>query len=106
MLGIWEYECDTGVQTWSEGLKRLLGIDPSAEFVSGDKESKLYAYGRDLLGKISDHSERLEAYELEVAFETADQGDRTLWFHAFNFRSSDGRVQRVVAVVNETEAQA
>lgn len=100
-LGIWQYDHATRVQQWSEGLKRLFGIDPGAELVEGDAETLFYANDVDLVSKVCQHSDKIEPFTIEFEIFGFDGILRTISAQACNLRNAEGEVQRVVAVVRD-----
>lgn len=100
-LGVWQYDHIARVQQWSDGLKRLFGIDPAAKLVEGDAETLLYANDIDLVGKVCQHSHKIEPFTLEFEIFGFDGIKRTICVQACNLRNAEGEVQRVVAVVRD-----
>lgn len=100
-VGVWQYDHVAQVQQWSEGLKRLFGIDSDAKLVEGDAETLLYANDIDLVGKVCQHSDKIEPFTLEFEIFGFDSIPRSISVQACNLRNADGAVQRVVAVVRD-----
>jgi len=104
-IGVWQYDPSTGAQQWSEGLKKLFGIDADEEFVEGDAETLLFANDVDLIGKVRERQEEREPYDLQFDIYGFDGVPRTISVHACNLLDSYGGVQRVVAVVRDATEQ-
>jgi len=104
-IGVWQYDPATGVQQWSNGLKRLFGIDEEEPFVDGDAETLLFANHVDLVGKVRECGEEVEPFTLN--FDITDIGGRarSIAITACNLMGSDGKVSRVVAVVRDNTEQ-
>ena len=103
-IGIWQYDPSTGVQQWSDGLKKLFGVDTEEEFVDGDAETLLFANNIDLIGKTSKRKNETEPYAMQFDIFGYNDSTKTITVHACNLRDGEGNVQRVVAVVrDETE---
>ena len=52
-IGVWQYDPASGVQQWSDGLKRLFGIEEPEAFVEGDAETLLFSNNVNLVGKVN-----------------------------------------------------
>jgi len=103
-IGIWQYDTTTGVQQWSDGLKRLFGVNGEEEFVEGDAETLLFSNNIDLIGKTRERYEEQEPYTMQFEIYGLDGCNKAISVHACNLRDAEGEVQRVVAVVrDETE---
>lgn len=100
-IGVWHYDCTTGMQRWSDGLKRMFGVEGDEDFVEGDIETLLFSNGVDLLGLVRQQSERVEPFVMPFEIRGPDGMPRSIIFQACNLRNSDGRVQRTVAVVRD-----
>lgn len=108
-IGLWQYNYATGDQEWSDGLKRMFGVDGDAEMVEGDAETLLYANGTDLIGEIKQNQQRVEPFHLQFDIAGFDGVARVISVQACNLRDREGKVLRVVAVVRdvtEEEMQA
>ncbi|MFU7529230.1 diguanylate cyclase [Qipengyuania sp. ASV99] len=103
-IGVWQYNPGTCDQQWSDGLKRVFGIDPAESFVDGDAETLLFANDIDLIGRVMEHKSETEPFTLRFDRPGLDGIPRAISVQACNLFGSDGTVQRVVAVVrDETE---
>lgn len=100
-VGVWQYDHLARVQQWSDGLKRLFGVDPAAELVEGDAETLLYANNIDLVGMVCQHFHKIEPFTFEFEIFGFDGIRRTIAVQACNLRNTEGEVQRVVAVVRD-----
>ncbi len=104
-IGVWQYDPKTGVQHWSNGLKRLFGMDQNEELLEGDAETFLFAHDIDLVGKVMEHCEEVEPFTLEFDIHDFDGDMRSMSVHACNLMNRDGTVHRVVAVVRDNTQQ-
>ena len=104
-IGVWQYDPATGVQQWSNGLKRLFGIDHDDPFVEGDAETLLFANDIDLIGKVGAHCEEVEPFTLQFEILGFDDHPRSIAVTACNLKGQDGKVHRVVAVVRDNTEQ-
>ena len=104
-IGVWQYDPSTGIQQWSNGLKRLFGIDEDAPFIEGDAETLLFANDIDLIGKVGTCSEEVEPFTLQFEITGFDDYPRSIAVTACNLMGPDGKVHRVVAVVRDNTEQ-
>lgn len=104
-IGVWQYDPATGVQQWSNGLKRLFGIDEEEPFVDGDAETLLFANDVDLVGKVLECGEEVEPFTLYFDINDIGGFARSIAITACNLMGSDGKVSRVVAVVRDNTEQ-
>lgn len=100
-IGVWQYDYATGRQNWSEGLKRLFGIDRDAKLVEGDAENLLYASDVDLVSRVREQVHTLGTFSLDFTICGFDGVRRNVLFQACNLRGRDGSVLRVVAIVRD-----
>lgn len=100
-LGIWQYDPATGAQQWSNGMRRLFGVQRDIPFIEGDAETLLYANDVDLIGNVTKRAAEKEPFTL--VFDILDhQGlPRTLSVEACNLFGRGGEVSRVVAVLRD-----
>ena len=104
-IGVWQYDCEARVQHWSDGLKRLFGIEPDEAFVEGDAETLLYANDVDLVGWAKSNSSEVEPYTLQFDVFCFDSVPRRISIQACNLRRADGTVQRIVAVLRDVSEE-
>lgn len=104
-IGVWQYEYATGVQQWSDGLKRLFGIEHDAPMCEGDAETLLCASDVDLVGEMRQHASELGPFTLQFNFNRFNGEPRRIVVQACNLRHVDGKVQRVVAVVRDVSEE-
>ncbi|BDI61535.1 diguanylate cyclase [Qipengyuania nanhaisediminis] len=104
-IGVWQYDPETGVQNWSDGLRKLFGIEHDDAFVEGDAETMLYAHEMDLVARVNEHSEEDEPYTMQFEVDAFHGETRWMSVQACNLRAADGSVSRVVAVVRDNTAQ-
>ncbi len=104
-IGVWQYDPKTGTQQWSDGLKRLFGIDPEEEFVEGDAETLLFANDIDLIGKVKERRAETDPYSLQFDIFGFDAVARSISVHACNLMDAQGDIHRVVAVVRDATEQ-
>ena len=64
-IGVWQFDPATGVQQWSDGLKRLFGIEHNDAFVEGDAETLLFANNINLVGKVREFAGAAEPFTLQ-----------------------------------------
>lgn len=100
-LGIWQYHPATGAQRWSEGLRRLFGIDEDETFQTGDAETLLQVHGIDLVAQVDARCGDSEPFEMRFDIVGYDAIARTIAVHACNLVSEDGTLERVVAVIRD-----
>ncbi|MEM6908334.1 MAG: sensor domain-containing diguanylate cyclase [Pseudomonadota bacterium] len=104
-VGVWQYDPATGTQHWSDGMRRLFGIQTDEPFVAGDAETVLYAHDIDLVGGTIAHGASLDPYSLRFEITGFDGNARTLSVEACNLRARDGSISRVVAVLRDVTEQ-
>lgn len=104
-IGVWQYDPVTGVQHWSDGLKRLFGMEPGEDFVAGDAETLLYANDIDLIGNVNANAHQRDPYTLHFEIFGYDGLPRTITVEACNLMGKDSRVVRVVAVIRDITSQ-
>ncbi|WP_337660982.1 GGDEF domain-containing protein [Erythrobacter sp. Alg231-14] len=104
-IGVWQYDPKSGNQQWSDGLKRLFGIDAKESFVEGDAETLLFANDIDLISKVKDHAEEVEPFMLQFDVYGYDGVAHSISVQACNLMGGDGTVHRVVAVVRDNTVQ-
>jgi len=104
-IGIWQFDPKTGTQQWSDGLKRLFGIDAAEQFVEGDAETLLFANDIDLIGKVEERADEVEPYTLQFDIYGYDGVAHSISVQACNLMGGDGSVHRVVAVVRDNTDQ-
>lgn len=106
-IGVWQYDYVTEVQHWSDGLKRLFGIENEGELCAGDAETVLFVHDIDLVGRIRQHACEVGPFALRFELQGVDGTMRMIAVEACNLRNSDNEVLRVVAVVRDvTEGAA
>ncbi len=104
-IGIWQYDPSTGTQQWSDGLKRVFGIDSDEVFVEGDAETLLFANNIDLVGKVDEHCDEVDPFHLQFDVHGFDGVPQSISVHACNLRGRNGDLHRVVAVVRDNTKQ-
>ncbi|WP_299193322.1 sensor domain-containing diguanylate cyclase [uncultured Erythrobacter sp.] len=104
-IGVWQFDPVTGIQQWSDGLKRLFGIEHNDPFVEGDAETLLFANNINLVGKVREHGDEVEPFTLQFDIYGYDGMARSISVQACNLMGSDGKVHRVVAVVRDNTEQ-
>lgn len=104
-VGIWQYDCESGTQDWSDGLKRLFGVEAEAEMGEGDAEVLLYANDTDLVGMVRQREQEIAPYSFEFGIEGYDGARRQMLVRACNLRGRGGSVKRVVAVIEDVSEQ-
>lgn len=104
-IGVWQYNPVTGAQEWSDGFKRLFGIEHGDAFVDGDAETLLFANDVNLVGKVREHAKQIEPYKLQFDIHGYDGVARSISVQACNLLGANGKVQRVVAVIRDNTEQ-
>lgn len=104
-IGIWQYDANAGTQQWSDGLKRLFGIEGDEDFVEGDAETLLFANGVDLVEQVTRRCAQTGPYTLRFDLVGFDGVARALSIDACNLMGPDQKVERVVAVVRDATKQ-
>ncbi|MHA7818022.1 MAG: diguanylate cyclase [Erythrobacter sp.] len=104
-IGMWQYDYETGIQQWSDGLKRLFGIDQDAQLCAGDAETVLCVNDVDLVGRIKQHAHRVEPFSFRFELPASDGAMRMIEVEACNLRNTDDQVLRVVAVVRDVTGE-
>lgn len=103
-IGIWECDPETGRQQWSDGLRRIFGIEGDDPLVDGDAETMLFANNIDLVQAVRERLDETGPYELHYELYGFDGELRAIEVQACNLKSKSGENDRVVAVVrDETE---
>lgn len=103
-LGIWQCEPETGRQTWSDGLRKIFGVEGDEPLVEGDAETILFANNIDLVRAVRERLDEDGPYELHYEMYGFDGEWRAIAVKACNLKSDAGEIERVVAVVrDETE---
>jgi len=98
-IGVWQYDHENDKQTWSEGFKRLFGVDDEQAFVEGDAETLLYLQGIDLVAMVRNHSEATGPFVVGFHLKRPDGAARRVELNACNMRKGDGTIQRTIGVV-------
>lgn len=104
-LGIWQYDPIRGEQQWSDGMRRLFGVDHDDEFVEGDAETLLYANDIDLISHVSRRASDRTPFKLRYDIHGYDGLPRCISVQACNLFGADNKVARVIAVVREVTDQ-
>ncbi|MDY7097757.1 MAG: GGDEF domain-containing protein [Pseudomonadota bacterium] len=104
-LGVWQYDPKTGRQFWSDGMRRLFGVDHDEEFVAGDAETLLFANDIDLIGDVMERSGERLPFALQYEIHGFEGLPRLLSVQGCNLHSQGGAVDRVVAVVRDVTDQ-
>lgn len=104
-LGVWQYDPTAGEQQWSDGMRRLFGIDHEDEFVAGDAETLLFANDIDLIGQVTRCSRERAPYTLHFDIHGYDGVPRSISVQACNLFGQGGKVVRVIAVVRDVTDQ-
>ena len=104
-LGIWQYFPDDDRQDWSDGMKRLFGVDPLEPLVEGDVETLLAANEVDLVEIVMDDPDAREPVELDFSILRLDGEQRELTLNACRMRDRNGQNRRVMAVVMDVTEQ-
>ena len=100
-LGVWQYDFETGRQQWSNGMRRLFGVDHSEPFVEGDAETLLHSHNIDLVGAAKQRLEERDTYTLVFDIVGLDGSPRTLSVEACNLRGGGGKPSSVIAVIQD-----
>ena len=100
-VGVWQFDYETQQQQWSDGLKRIFGVDHDAEMHEGDAETLLFTNNVDLVSRVRQSKGLLEPYSMPFDIVGFDGIKRTIEVQACNLRNAEGRVQRVVAIVRD-----
>ncbi len=100
-LGVWQYDPVTADQRWSNGLRRIFGVEHDEEFVAGDAETLLYANDIDLVAHIRRRADERAPFTLKYDIHSYDGAERSISVQACNLFGQDGRVARVIAVVRD-----
>lgn len=104
-IGVWQYDPAAGTQQWSNGLKRLFGLEFDDAFVEGDAETLLFAHDIDLVGKVNENRGEAQPYSFGFDICEFDGNRRSISVQACNLMNAAGSVHRVVAVVRDNTEQ-
>ena len=104
-LGIWQYDPSTGEQQWSDGMRKLFGVDHDDEFVAGDAETLLYANDINLIANVARHKDQRAPYVLRYDIHGYDGVPRVINVQACNLFGATAQVVRVIAVVRDVTDQ-
>lgn len=104
-LGIWQYFPKEDRQEWSDGMKRLFGIDPTEDLIRGDVETLLSANDVDLVELVMENREAREATVVDFSILRLDGQQRELTLNACHLPGRDGAADRVVAVLMDVTDQ-
>lgn len=100
-LGVWQYDCATGTQRWSDGLRSLFGVHDGEEFLAGDAETLLRANNIDLVAQVKANCQESGPFEMRFDITGYDTVERSIAVSACNLVGSDRQVERVVAVIRD-----
>lgn len=100
-IGVWECDPVSGRQQWSEGLRRIFGVEDDEPLAEGDAETMLFANNIDLVHVVRERLDETQPYRLHYEFYGFDGGSRAIEVKACNLRSDNGETDRVVAVVRD-----
>lgn len=110
--GVWHYDFKTGAQQFTDNLKQLLLDQEGAGDNPGDRpddeaglQEVLQSAGVNLPAIAREHVDRTEPYEIEFTLNAKAEDARVLILQACNMRASDGKVQRMVAIIRESEGE-
>jgi len=104
-LGIWQYDPTSGEQQWSDGMRRLFGVDHDDEFVAGDAETLLYANDIDLIAHVTRRGDERTPFTLHYDIHGYDGVPRSISVQACNLFGQGGQVVRIIAVVRDVTDQ-
>ena len=104
-LGVWQYDPTTGEQQWSDGMRRLFGIEHDDEFVAGDAETLLYANDIDLIAHVTRQASERSPFTLRYDIHGYDGVPRSISVQACNLFGQAGKVVRIIAVVRDVTDQ-
>ena len=104
-LGVWQYDPTTGEQQWSDGMRRLFGIEHDDEFVAGDAETLLYANDIDLIAHVTRQASERSPFTLHYDIHGYDGVPRSISVQACNLFGQGGKVVRIIAVVRDVTDQ-
>lgn len=104
-IGVWICEPATGKQQWSDGMRRIFGIDHDEPMGEGDAETLLHANNVNLIEAVREHACEDKTYSLHYQFHGFDGVLRAIKVQACNLKSGGNRPDKVVAVVQEETRQ-
>ena len=104
-LGVWQYDPTTGEQQWSDGMRRLFGIEHDDEFVAGDAETLLYANDIDLIAHVTRQASERSPFTLRYDIHGYDGVPRSISVQACNLFGQGGKEVRIIAVVRDVTDQ-
>jgi PAS domain S-box-containing protein len=105
-VGDWNLNVETGRASWSEELRRIMGIGP--EVVAGPKKllSLIHPADRNLVEQgMQDALEKDKPYEVKYRLIRPDGDERIIHSRARVVRSDDGRPLRMVGVAQDMTDQ-
>ncbi|WP_172970254.1 sensor domain-containing diguanylate cyclase [Erythrobacter sp. THAF29] len=100
-IGIWECDPATGRQQWSDGLRKIFGVEGDEPLVDGDAETMLFANNIDLVHAVRERLDKDGPYQLHYELYGFDGELRSIEVKACNLKSQSGGTDRVVAVVRD-----
>ena len=89
-LGVWQYNPSTGEQQWSDGMRRLFGVEHEDEFVAGDAETLLYANDIDLIAHVARQGSERSPFTLHYDIHGYDGAPRSISVQACNLFGQGG----------------
>ncbi|NQX93873.1 MAG: GGDEF domain-containing protein [Erythrobacter sp.] len=104
-LGVWQYDPISGEQQWSDGMRRLFGVEHDDEFVEGDAETLLYANDIDLIAHVTRRDIERSPFILHYDIHGYDGIPRSISVQACNLFGLGAKVVRVIAVVRDVTDQ-
>ena len=104
-LGTWQYFAEDGRQEWSDGMKRLFGIDPSEKMHEGDAETLLKANDVDLVNIVMEGPVDRGPIPVDFSILRLDGQQRDLRLNAYHLRDRGAQTGHVVAVVLDVTSQ-
>ena len=104
-IGRWQYNFETGEQSWSEKMLELNGLSPELAPDPGDIRHLLPDGGACLFGKLAEYHQTRIPYSFEYSVAHPDGGERILKMNVFNEFDPDGVRVALFAVAMDVTDQ-
>lgn len=99
--GLWYYDFETGAQQFSDEFGRILAQEEAVTLSTREIEARLSLAGIDLVRLARKHFEETDPYEVCFGIGRPRVEARPMVLKACNMRDADGKVRRLVAVLNQ-----
>jgi diguanylate cyclase (GGDEF)-like protein len=104
-IGRWQYNLETGEQTWSELMLELNGLSPELAPDPGDIRDLLPDGGETLFAKLAEHHQTRIPYTFDYSVVHSDGSEHILKMNVFNEFDADGTRVALFAVAMDVTEQ-